>query len=132
MPAVNAQGTIAQSAMNSLYATASAAYPAQFTSAIQSQINALLTESGYLGTVLMPLVIIGTANASGANGATVTTAVTFPTALPNTSYMVVVDSGQAGSWFVTSKTTAGFSVSLVPPSTSTAIAASTFNCLIVN
>jgi hypothetical protein len=132
LPALSAQGTITQSAMNALYATAAAAFPAVWTSAIATQINALLTALGYLGTVLMPLVIIGTANASGANGATVSTTVTLPNALPNTSYMVVVDSGQAGTWWVTSKTTAGFNVNLSPPSTSTAIAAGSFSCLVVN
>jgi hypothetical protein len=130
LPALSAQGTITQSAMNALYATALAAYPAQFTSAIQAQINALLTESEYLGTVLMPLVIIGTANSSGANGATVSTTVTLPNALPNVNYMVVLDAGQSCSWFISGKSTTQFVANMIPPSGSTAIAAGSFNCLV--
>jgi hypothetical protein len=131
LPALSAQGTVTQSAMNAIYATAAAAFPAVWTSAIQSQINNLLTLCGYLGTVLMPLVITGIANASGAASATVTTAVVLPAAMPNTSYAVFVDSGQGVAWSVTSKTTSGFNVNLVPP-TGVAVAAGTFNCLVVN
>jgi hypothetical protein len=130
LPALSAQGTISQSAMNSLYATAAAAFPAVWTSAIQNQINALLTACGYLGTVLMPLSILAIANASGANGATVSTTVTLPNALPNTSYMVVLDAGQSCSWFISGKTTTQFVANMIPPSGSTAIAAGSFNALI--
>jgi hypothetical protein len=131
LPALSAQGTISQSAMNSLYATAAAAYPAVWTTAIANTINGLLTSMGYLGVVLLPLVMTGIANASGAANATVSTAVTMPNALPNTSYMVVVDAGQNVAWNVTSKTTTGFTVNLVPPSGGS-VAAGSFNALIVN
>jgi hypothetical protein len=132
LPALNAQGNVTQAQMNSIYAAAAAAFPAVWVPANVTLINALLTQMGLLATAIMPLVIIGTANASGANGATVSTTVTLPNALPNTSYAVFVDSGQAGTWFVTTKTTTTFVVSLVPPSAGTAIAASTFNALITN
>jgi hypothetical protein len=131
LPALSAQGTVTQSAMNALYATAAAAFPAVWTSAIATQINALLTAMGYLGTVLVPLVITAVANASGSANATVSTAVTLPNALPNTSYMVVVDAGQNAAWNVTSKTTTGFTVNLVPPSGGS-VAAGSFNVLVVN
>jgi hypothetical protein len=132
LPALSAQGTVTQSAMNALYATAAAAFPAVWTSAIATEINALLTAMGYLGTVLVPLVMTGIANASGANGATVSTVVTLPNALPNTSYMVVVDAGQSCSWFVSAKSTTQFTVNQIPPSAGTAIAAGSFNALITN
>jgi hypothetical protein len=132
LPALSAQGTITQSAMNTLYATAAAAYPAVWTSAIATEINNPLIAMGYLSTVLMPLVMTGIANASRANGATVSTTVTLPNALPNTSYMVVLDAGQSCSWFISGKTTTQFVANMIPPSGSTAIAAGSFNALITN
>jgi hypothetical protein len=131
LPALSAQGTVTQSAMNALYATAAAAYPQIWTSAIATQINGLLTAMGYLATVLMPLVMTGIANASGSSGVTVSTAVTFPNALPNTSYMVVVDAGQNVGWYITSKTTTGCTVNLTVP-TGSSVAAGTFNIMVVN
>jgi hypothetical protein len=131
LPAVSASGTISQSALNTLYATAAAAFPATWTASVGTTINGLLASMGYLSTVLMPLTMLGIANASGATNATVTTAVTLPTALPNTSYMVAVDAGQNVAWNVTSKTTTGFNVNLVPPA-SGSVAAGSFNCLVVS
>ncbi len=131
LPALSAQGTISQSAMNALYATAAAAYPATWTTAIATTINGLLASMGYLSMVLMPLVMTGIANGSGATNATVSTAVTLPNALPNTSYAVFVDAGQNVGWNVTAKSTTGFTVNLVPPS-GAAVAAGSFNVLVVN
>lgn len=131
LPALSAQGTILQSAMNSLYATAAAVYPATWTAAIATQINGLLASMGYLSTVLMPLAMLGIANASGAANATVSTVVTLPNALPSTSYAVFVDAGQNVGWNVTARSTTGFTVNLVPPSGGS-VAAGSFNVLVVN
>jgi hypothetical protein len=131
LPAVNAQGAISQSALNTICTGLATAYPLAWSSAIATQINSLLTQMGYLATALMPLSILGTANASGSTNATVSTAVTFPTALASSSYGVFVDTGQAGTWYITSKSTTGFTVNQVPPS-GAAIAAGTFNVLVVN
>jgi hypothetical protein len=131
LPAVSAQGSISQSALNTLYATAAAAFPATWTTSVGTTINGLLTAMGYLSTALMPLSMLGIANASGSANATVTTAVTLPTAVPNTSYAVFVDAGQNVSWNVTAKTTTGFNVNLVPPA-SGSVAAGSFNVLVVS
>jgi hypothetical protein len=131
LPALSAQGTVTQSAMNSPYATAAAAFPAVWTSAIATEINALLTAMGYLATVLIPLLMTGIANASGSANATVSTVVTLPNALPNSTYAVFVDAGQNVAWNVTSKSTTGFTVNLVPPSGGS-VAAGSFNVLVVN
>jgi hypothetical protein len=131
LPVLSAQGTIAQSAMNALYATAAPAFPAVWTSANATLINGLLTAMGYLATVLVPLVMTGIANASGSANATVSTAVTLPNALPNSTYAVFVDAGQNVAWNVTSKSTTGFTVNLVPPSGGS-VAAGSFNVLVVN
>jgi hypothetical protein len=131
LPAVSAQGSISQSALNTLYATAAAAFPATWTTSVGTTINGLLTAMGYLSTALMPLTILGITNASGSANATVSTVVTLPTALPNTNYAVFVDAGQNVGWNVTAKSTTQFTVNLVPPA-SGSVAAGSFNCLVVN
>jgi hypothetical protein len=74
---------------------------------------------------------LAVANASGAVGVAVTTAVTFASQLPP-NYAVFVDCGQASVIAsVTAKTSTGFNVVLTPLSTSVAVAASTFNVLVV-
>jgi hypothetical protein len=74
---------------------------------------------------------LAVANAGGAEGASVTTAVTFDSELP-ANYAVFVDSGVSGVvGTVTSRTSTGFSVVLTPLSSSTTIAAGTFNVFVV-
>jgi hypothetical protein len=74
---------------------------------------------------------LSVANAAGASGASVTTAVSFVAgSLPN-AYAAYVDCGQPGVVAsVSSKTINGFSVTLEPPA-GTAVAAGTFNVLLV-
>jgi hypothetical protein len=131
LPAVGASGAISPSALATVYANAAAAFPATWSTAIASTITGLLTSMGYLSTVLMPLTMLGIANASGSANATVSTSVTLPTALANANYAVFVDAGQNVAWNVTSKTTTGFTVNLVPPA-SGSVAAGSFNVLVVN
>jgi hypothetical protein len=129
LPALNAQGTITQSAMNALYATAASVYPAQFTASIQATIQALLVECGFLSTILFPLVMTAISNSSGAANATVSTAVTFPATLPSSAYFVGVDAGQDVAWWVSAKSTTGCTVNLAPPS-GASVAAGSFNIIV--
>ena len=75
---------------------------------------------------------LAVANASGAVGVAVTTAVSFGAGQLPPNYAVFVDCGQASVIAsVTAKTSTGFNVVLTPLSTSVAVAASTFNVLVV-
>lgn len=71
----------------------------------------------------------GVANLSGAAGATVTTAVAMSDLPAN--YSVVVNPGQGCLWFVDGKTDSGFNVNLVPISGTAAIAAGTFDVVVI-
>jgi hypothetical protein len=73
------------------------------------------------------------ANASGAAGAAVTTAVSFPKGNLPGNYTVQINPGQACFAHVTqgSKTSTGFNVVLTPMDGSTAIAAGNFDVLVV-
>ena len=77
--------------------------------------------------------IIGTvpdiANAAGAAGATVTTAVSMSDLPPN--YSVLVNPGQGCGAFVSGKTNTGFNVNLVPFSGTGVVAAGTFDVVVV-
>ena len=74
---------------------------------------------------------LAVANASGAAGASVTTAVSFGSQLPP-NYSVFVDSGQSGVvGTVTARTSTGFNVVLTPLSTSGVVAAGSFNVLVL-
>jgi hypothetical protein len=66
---------------------------------------------------------------SGA-GAAVVTALTFPDALP-ASYCVQVTPNQDAVAFVTAKTSAGFSVTLLPRLAANTLAVGTFDVLVV-
>ena len=77
-------------------------------------------------------VVLGTANAAGGSaGASVTTAVSLPTTanLP-ANYAVMVDPGQDATWYVTNKTSNGFSVVLTPRLSTATLAAGSFDCTI--
>ena len=71
----------------------------------------------------------GVANAAGAAGATVSTAVTMGDLPPN--YSVIVNPGQGCGWFVSGKTSTGFTVNLVPFSSTATVAAGTFDVVVV-
>jgi hypothetical protein len=71
---------------------------------------------------------LAVANAAGTTS--VTTAVAFASQLPP-NYSVFVDAGQAVIAYVTGKTSTGFNVVLASPASGGAIAAGTFNVLVV-
>jgi hypothetical protein len=77
-----------------------------------------------------------TPNASGATNTPVSTAVSFTDAFGNGTlpqggnYCVVVTPSQACFVSVSAKTVSGFNVTLTPTSSSTAIAAGSFDCLV--
>lgn len=81
--------------------------------------------------------ILGTANASGAAGATVSTAVNLPAgALPvdvsgNALYAVYVSPNQKCFWWVDTKTHASFVVHMAPDTGADSIASGKFDLLIV-
>jgi hypothetical protein len=130
LPALNSQGNVTQSAMNSLYAAAAAAFPAVWVPANATLINGLLTSMGLLATVLMPLAMVGITLPSGTTNQVVTVAVVLPATLPSAAFGVFVDTGgQALTWVVTGKTTTGFNVAFTP-ATGAAVAAGTFSCLV--
>jgi hypothetical protein len=57
---------------------------------------------------------VGISNVAGSGpGASVSTIVTFQEPLPD-SYTVLVQPGQAATWFISNKTVFGFTVTLVP------------------
>jgi hypothetical protein len=68
---------------------------------------------------------LAVANVAGSGS--VTTAVSFPAGSLPANYAVFVDTGQAVTAYVTGKTSSGFNVVLA----ATAVAAGTFNVLIV-
>ena len=68
-------------------------------------------------------------NAAGAAGATVSTAVAM-SGLP-AAYSVTVNPGQAAFWWVSNKTSSGFTVNLAPTTSSASIAAGTFDAVVV-
>ncbi|MGH8220900.1 MAG: hypothetical protein ACREUT_20385 [Steroidobacteraceae bacterium] len=70
------------------------------------------------------------ANASGADGAAVTTTVTFDEPLP-AQYVPVVNPGQDATWYVTNRTTDGFDVVLTPRLAANALAAGHFDVAIL-
>ena len=72
----------------------------------------------------------GVANAAGAAGATVSTAVTFGNELPP-NYAVLVDTGQDAYAWVTAKTSNGFTVNMAPVLSTNSVAAGTFNVVVV-
>ncbi len=73
----------------------------------------------------------GVANAAGGSaGAAVTVAVSFGNELPP-SYVVVVNPGQDATWYVSAKTSNGFSVTLTPRLATNTLAAGTFDVLVV-
>ncbi len=76
-------------------------------------------------------VLTGIANAAGAAGATVSTTITLPASadLP-ADYAVMVSPSQACFWYVSGKTSSGFTVNLVPTTSSASIAAGTFDCTV--
>ena len=71
----------------------------------------------------------GVANAAGAAGVTVTTAVVMADLPPE--YGVYVNPGQGCAWFVDGKTSSGFNVHLVPLTSTATIAAGTFDAVVV-
>ena len=73
---------------------------------------------------------LAVANAAGAAGATVSTVVTFPEALPP-AYAVLIATGQAVGWFVSAKTAFGFTVNLVPYVNTASVAAGTFDVTVI-
>ena len=73
----------------------------------------------------------GTANASGAAGATVSTTVTLPNANLPAQYSVLVNPGQGCGWYVDTKTANSFVVHLVPFSGTATIAAGAFDAVVV-
>lgn len=77
-------------------------------------------------------VMAGVANGAGAAGATVSVAVSLPASanLP-ANYAVLVNPGQACWWYVSAKTSSGFTVNLVPQSGTATIAAGSFDCVLV-
>lgn len=74
----------------------------------------------------------GIANAAGAAGATVSVAVSLPASanLP-VNYAVLINPGQGCMWYVSAKTSSGFTVNLVPLSSTAVIAAGNFDCVLV-
>lgn len=70
-----------------------------------------------------------TAVGSGA-GATVSTVVTFPEALP-ANYQVVVEPKQAAVWWITARTTFGFTVNTAPLLAATTLSAGTADVLVI-
>ena len=77
-------------------------------------------------------VLEGVANGSGANGATVSVAVSLPAGanLP-ANFAVLVNPGQGVGWYVNNKTSSGFTVNLVPFAGTVAVAAGSFDCVLV-
>lgn len=75
---------------------------------------------------------VAVANAAGAAGATVATAIAMPTGtqLP-ANYTVIVNPSQGCGWYVSAKTTNGFTVNLVPFSGTATVAAGSFDCVVV-
>ena len=71
----------------------------------------------------------GVSNAASAAGATVSTAVSMDDLPPN--YSVIVNPGQGCGWFISGKTSAGFTVNLVPFSSTATVAAGTFDVVVV-
>lgn len=71
----------------------------------------------------------GVANAAGAAGVTVTTAVVMADLPPN--YTVLVNPGQGCGCYVDGKTNAGFNVHLVPFSSTAIVAAGAFDVTVI-
>lgn len=77
-------------------------------------------------------VLTGVANAAGGGaGQAVTTALTVAGLPQSGKYTVIVNPGQDATWYVTSKTAAGFSVVLTPRLAASTLAAGTFDVAIV-
>lgn len=75
----------------------------------------------------------GIANAAGGSaGAAVATPVSLPASasLP-ASYSVLVNPGQDATWYVSSKTASGFTVTLTPRLAASTLAAGTFDVVVV-
>jgi hypothetical protein len=80
---------------------------------------------------------LGVSNTAGAAGATVSVAVTVVdkygnAALPpNLSYIPIVSPSQDCRWYITAKSSSGFTVNLVPKDASTSLVAGTFDVAIL-
>jgi hypothetical protein len=74
---------------------------------------------------------LSVANAAGAAAAAVSTVVTFPEPLPP-AYQVIVSPTQDATWYVTTRTLYGFTVVLTPRLAANALAAGTFDVLVVS
>ncbi|RQS29417.1 MULTISPECIES: hypothetical protein [unclassified Burkholderia] len=75
----------------------------------------------------------GIVNAAGGSaGAAVATVVTLPASasLP-ANYSVLVNPGQDATWYVSNKTSAGFTVTLTPRLAATTLSAGTFDAVVV-
>ncbi|KVT86277.1 hypothetical protein WT25_11020 [Burkholderia territorii] len=75
----------------------------------------------------------GIVNVAGASaGAAVATVVTLPASanLP-ANYSVLVNPGQDATWYVSSKSTTGFTVTLTPRLAATTLSAGTFDAVLV-
>lgn len=67
---------------------------------------------------------------AGGAGQTVATVVTFPEVLPP-NYAVIVDPKQAAVWWITARTTFGFTVNLAPLLAATTLPAGTFDVTVI-
>lgn len=86
-----------------------------------------LSQKGRLLVANLP----GIANAVGGGaGQAVTTAVTGLKGLP-ANYTPVVNPGQDATWYVSSKTSTGFSVTLTPRLAANTLAAGTFDVVVI-
>ncbi|WP_413444137.1 hypothetical protein [Herbaspirillum frisingense] len=71
------------------------------------------------------------ANAAGGSaGASVSTTITGLAGLP-AKYSVLVNPGQDASWYVTNKTSTGFTVVMTPNAAANTLAAGTFDAVVI-
>lgn len=86
--------------------------------------NPMFTDRAIVG------VMTGVANASGTAGATVATVVTFLEPLP-AGYVAMVQPNQDAVAYISARTTNGFTVNLTPRLAANALAAGTFDLLVM-
>lgn len=88
------------------------------------------TAAQFTDKVLMAQQLDIATAAGGGAGQTVATVVTFPEALP-AGYQVVVSPKLAVVWWITARTTFGFTVNIAPLLAATTLGASTVDVLVI-